>query len=272
MIKIIALFAIIAQNSYAITVNPASNVTADSDSTPNTIVLRDSSGGAALLANSTFYVNLPRFDSSVSTNMFSVSNNGIGMFTSPRKQTSSSGVDVVTIGSKMHLGSGVYDNYSILELSAADQFIQSNGNEISEVDFVMPNQDANATKKKAVAFEAFSSGVVAGDLGGRLQINTKQDGGILELAVDIDETQRVRLPYALRVEGAGTFVYGVAVGSVTASGPIRSYSRTIAQLVAYSPITTGEQFYCSNCSPAKIVVSTGTSASNFADAVGGTFK
>lgn len=56
------------------------------------------------------------------------------------------------------------------------------------------------------------------------------------------------------------------------AGGIGHYSRTLAQLVAISPGKAGESYYCSDCSPPKIVVATGTSAGNFADAVGATFK
>lgn len=50
------------------------------------------------------------------------------------------------------------------------------------------------------------------------------------------------------------------------------YSRTIAQLILIVPTAAGQSYYCSNCSPAKAVISTGTSAGNFADMAGGTFK
>lgn len=55
-------------------------------------------------------------------------------------------------------------------------------------------------------------------------------------------------------------------------GGLLFYARTIAQLQAIVPIAAGEQFYCSNCTPAKMVISTGTSAGNFADPAGGVFK
>ena len=47
---------------------------------------------------------------------------------------------------------------------------------------------------------------------------------------------------------------------------------TIAQLQVVPLTRPGITYYCSNCSPPKIVVSTGTAAGNFADAVGGSFK
>lgn len=72
---------------------------------------------------------------------------------------------------------------------------------------------------------------------------------------------------------------GMSCGKTTAplatldvAGGIAHYSRTIAQLQAIVPGVVGVAYYCSNCSPAKLVVSTGTSAGNFADAVGGTFQ
>ncbi|MDD2804870.1 MAG: hypothetical protein PHV33_04890 [Elusimicrobiales bacterium] len=60
-------------------------------------------------------------------------------------------------------------------------------------------------------------------------------------------------------------------GTVLA-GKLRLPSKTLAQLQALVPVVEGEAYYCSNCSPKKIVVSTGTAAGNFADAAGGTFK
>lgn len=49
-------------------------------------------------------------------------------------------------------------------------------------------------------------------------------------------------------------------------------SKTIAQLQVSSPTALGVTFFCSNCSPAKIVIGTGTALSNWSDAVGGAFK
>lgn len=49
------------------------------------------------------------------------------------------------------------------------------------------------------------------------------------------------------------------------------YSQTRAQLTALAPSVTGIIYYCSNCSPAKIVVSTGTAAGQFATSDGGEF-
>lgn len=67
--------------------------------------------------------------------------------------------------------------------------------------------------------------------------------------------------------------FGQTAGAqVRPSGGIAPYSRTIAQLKAITPETLGLEFYCSNCSPAKIVISTGGSAGNFADAAGGQFQ
>lgn len=48
-------------------------------------------------------------------------------------------------------------------------------------------------------------------------------------------------------------------------------SKTIAQLLAITS-DIGDIRFCSDCSPAKVVVATGTAAGNFADVNGGTFK
>ncbi len=60
-------------------------------------------------------------------------------------------------------------------------------------------------------------------------------------------------------------------GDLTALGAVRFSSRTLAQLLTTTP-SVGDTYFCATCSPAKIVTGTGTSAGNFADAVGGSFK
>ncbi|GAB4033229.1 MAG: hypothetical protein Fur0012_12650 [Elusimicrobiota bacterium] len=61
-------------------------------------------------------------------------------------------------------------------------------------------------------------------------------------------------------------------GGTVSSSTVRLISRTKANLLTTTPGAVGEIYYCIDCSPAKIVVSTGTSAGNFADAVGGLFQ
>lgn len=67
---------------------------------------------------------------------------------------------------------------------------------------------------------------------------------------------------------------GVAYSASTATffGGVLYSNRTRAQLNAITPAVLGETYYCSDCTPKKIVVSTGTGARNFGDAVGGAFK
>lgn len=73
-------------------------------------------------------------------------------------------------------------------------------------------------------------------------------------------------------DAAGAFSAGIAsLSGLVMSGPVGHQSRTVAQLQAIVP-ALGDSYYCSDCSPKKLVVSTGTSAGNFADAVGGAFK
>ena len=75
----------------------------------------------------------------------------------------------------------------------------------------------------------------------------------------------------LTVDGTGATI--TTSGNVIMTGGyIRSYSRTMAQLLAITPGAEGSQYYCSDCTPKKIVVSTGTAAGNFAAIDGGTFQ
>jgi hypothetical protein len=64
----------------------------------------------------------------------------------------------------------------------------------------------------------------------------------------------------------------VSFTNLTNLGWLKLYPRTMAQLLLVSPGAVGEVYFCSNCTPAKMVVSTGTAAGNFSDAVGGTFQ
>lgn len=65
---------------------------------------------------------------------------------------------------------------------------------------------------------------------------------------------------------------GSNVVMISSNGGVGFFSRTIAQLQAITPTQLGEGYYCNNCSPLKLVISTGSGAGNFADPAGGTFK
>lgn len=71
---------------------------------------------------------------------------------------------------------------------------------------------------------------------------------------------------------AGVNLPNVFVATNTFNAPLGFYSRSISQLQAIVPAAAGRAYYCNNCSPLKLVISTGTSAGNFADAAGGAFK
>ncbi len=107
-------------------------------------------------------------------------------------------------------------------------------------------------------------------LGGSAHTSTLLNGN-----VGIGTTSPATL---LDVNGAAQFGAGVTKSTFTATGNLylggtaRFYSRTKAQLLAITPGAEGEGYYCSDCSPKKIVVSTGTVAGNFADASGGPFQ
>lgn len=79
------------------------------------------------------------------------------------------------------------------------------------------------------------------------------------------------------VSGAGAlshewFVNNVAAMSISTQGAVGFMSQTMAQLRLIATPSAGFQMYCSDCSPKKMVISTGTSAGNWADTTGGTFK
>lgn len=65
---------------------------------------------------------------------------------------------------------------------------------------------------------------------------------------------------------------GTATGDMYMAGFLRLASKTEAELLAITPAAVGHVYFCSDCAPAKVVVSTGTGAGNFADAIGGEFK
>jgi len=56
------------------------------------------------------------------------------------------------------------------------------------------------------------------------------------------------------------------------TGPKKLANYTMAELLVKVPEGLGELQYCTTCVPPKVTVSTGTSAGNYADAIGGTFK
>ncbi len=62
------------------------------------------------------------------------------------------------------------------------------------------------------------------------------------------------------------------VAATISGGALFLWPRTKAQLNAITPSVLGQTYMCSDCVPAKIVVSTGTGIANFAAAGGGTFE
>ena len=79
--------------------------------------------------------------------------------------------------------------------------------------------------------------------------------------------------YKLDVNGTLHATGAVTLDSnITIGGYTQLYSRSIAQLQAITPTVVGQTYFCNNCSPTKIVVSTGTAQGNFANAVGGAFE
>lgn len=76
---------------------------------------------------------------------------------------------------------------------------------------------------------------------------------------------------------SGNFSAGtITASSLAPTGPTAPASKTMTQLRAIVP-AAGDVYFCNNCTGAvgatgKIVVATGTSAGNFADAAGGVFN
>ena len=101
---------------------------------------------------------------------------------------------------------------------------------------------------------------------GGIYLNMDSDTGGVDQVVEISEGRSgfTGGTVLLRVQQDGAVL--------VLAGTLGIWSRTKAQLCAITPAATGRTYYCSNCIDPKIVVSTGTSACNFADAAGGIFK
>lgn len=142
----------------------------------------------------------------------------------------------------------------------------------------------------AVAGNAFSVGSsTLAVAGGKVGVNTSAPGNMVHIKVATNANIRFGYPsdaassMASLNDAASAYVSldinadPLTFGSGSGAGGdfigrVGLYSRTIAQLQAITPTAVGQMYYCNNCSPLKAVVSTGTSAGNFADAAGGTFK
>lgn len=118
-----------------------------------------------------------------------------------------------------------------------------------------------------------SGGAIA--LDNNREIRWDDVGGTLRTMLVFDSSNRLQVgssSFDLDLNGGSATSIRISGGTMIMNGPVRLQSRTIAQLQAVAPGAAGEQYYCSDCSPSKIVVSTGTSAGNFADAIGGEFR
>ncbi|TBR19280.1 hypothetical protein EPO15_14425 [bacterium] len=71
---------------------------------------------------------------------------------------------------------------------------------------------------------------------------------------------------------AGSLPTTVVAQTVQAAGATRLFSRSIVQLLAITPTAVGEIYYCNDCAPLKVVVSTATGLGNFAAIDGGNFQ
>lgn len=102
----------------------------------------------------------------------------------------------------------------------------------------------------------------------------KNASGDYSIRFDVTDTGIANYPNAMVINYNGKVGISVTAPKATldVAGGIGSYSRTMAQLLAITPLQVGVQYFCNNCTPAKMVVSTGTAAGNFADIMGGAFQ
>lgn len=109
---------------------------------------------------------------------------------------------------------------------------------------------------------------------------------LIFLAVPIVRAQIVASPqyqltgksYAVEASAIQLMFYNIAgalqkiVKLIGNGETIQFQKRTLVQLQATVPTDQGQTYFCTTCSPLKLVVSTGTAIGNFADAAGGVFK
>lgn len=122
---------------------------------------------------------------------------------------------------------------------------------------VYAGKDADGTENVFGSVGAVRDGA---DNSGALYFNTYLAGGVNLGRVVVKASGNV---------GINTLSPGA---KLDVAGGVGFYPRTMAQLLAITPSQVGVQYFCNNCSPAKMVVSTGTAAGNFADIMGGTFQ
>lgn len=102
---------------------------------------------------------------------------------------------VATLGSSsVSAGTGKFDSYSILELVHRHGIPDDDGIQTTEIDWVYDQNTGGATKKKIAAIEVFTEGTTANDRGGRWQVDTKRDGGVLTNALIINNQQQLLFP------------------------------------------------------------------------------
>lgn len=101
--------------------------------------------------------------------------------------------------------------------------------------------------------------------------NESGSTGNLDLLAGAVSGGKVRL---LTDGGSALIAYDSSQGGAVqvVKGPFQILSKTLAQIVAFDPFGKGEMFFCTDCSPPKIVVSTGTSPGQYASADGGVFQ
>lgn len=172
-------------------------------------------------------------------------------------------------GFQINIPQAISDSEVILEVAIATAAIQSAlDSHTGDVDAHIDHADSLAELNAQIGANIADGPHTAGDFanGGEAGGANRSLGNTDAFSLSFLTSNLARIV----LSAAGNITLGLI--EVRTSGGLRLYSRTISQLQAIVPEAEGEQFYCSDCSPKKVVISTGTSAGNFAGTDGGDFR
>lgn len=154
---------------------------------------------------------------------------------------------------------------------ATDTFV---GTDIAVTQDLTVGRDAAITRNATVGGTLGVTGALSGSTLGLSGASTLL--GAVEMGAENTQS-------TMTAAGVLTVHASVAAPAITGStsvtsplmvstGPHRLYSRSQAQILAITPGAVGEELFCNDCTPKKVVVSTGTSAGNFAAVDGGVLQ